>query len=440
MSLSGYLDHIPEIRYEGPESDNPFAYRYYDPDAEILGQPMREWLRCAVCFWHTFINLGSDPFGAPTRSWPWDREDEGVVDQARRRSDVLFDLLGKLDIDYYTFHDRDVAPEVEDLTQTNQNLHRVADHLEELQAGSGRRLLWGTSALFRHPRYAQGVATSPSPEVFAAGANQVKEMLDVTQRLGGGAYTMWFARDGFRTLLGTDYEREQAQMARWLEMIRDYARSIGFEGPLFIEPKPREPLKQEYAYDAAAVAAMLQSWGLDGDYQLNIENNHALLAGHKFAFELEFARTHGLLGSIDANRGDLLVGWDIDQFPIDPREAAMAWMVIFRKGGLAPGGLNFDAKLRRESTAVEDLVHAHRGGIDAWARGLRVAARIRREGKLDRMLAERYGAWDGELGQSIRNGEADLVSLQRHALEEGAPQEVPSGQQELWENVFERYF
>lgn len=440
MSLTHYFNAIPDIHYEGPDSDNPFAYRYYDPGHEILGKPMSEWMRCAVCYWHTLTHMGSDNFGAPTREWPWDKDTHDVIDRAIVRTNVLFDLVAKLGLEYYTFHDRDVAPEVESLRQTNANLHRVADHLAKIQEATNVRLLWGTSALFKHPRYAQGASTSPDPKIFAAAANQVKEMLDVTQQLGGGAFTMWAGRDGYQTLLNTDMEREQAQLVRWLEMVRDYARSIGFQGPLFLEPKPREPLKQQYDYDAAAVTALLRTHHLDRDYKLNIEANHAQLAGHEFAYELEYARINGMLGSVDANRGEPLLGWDVDEFPIDPQRTTMAWLAILKQGGLAPGGLNFDAKLRRESTAPEDLFHAHMAGIDAWARGLRIAARVTEDGEFERHRHDRYRGWDGELGRTILNGEADLADLQAHILAQENANPPPSAQQEYWQNRFRRYF
>jgi xylose isomerase len=439
MGFTSFLDPVPDVRYDGPESDDPFAYRYYDADAQILGRPMRAWMRSAVALWHALHENGQDPFGAATRTWPWDQQGGDVETQALRRADVAFDLVTKLGLDFYTLHDRDAAPEADDPTTSEQQLQRVVEHLADLQQASGIHLLWGSCMLFKQPRYAQGASTSPSPAVFAAAAAQVKTMLECNQRLGAGTFCLWGGRDGFQSLLNVDMELELECYARFLHLIRDHARSIGFDGPLLIEPKPREPRKHQYDFDAAHVVAFLRRFHLMQDFKLNIEGNHALLAGHEFAYEIEYARINGVLGNIDANRGDPLLGWDTDQFPIDHRACALCWLPVIQQGGLAPGGLNYDAKLRRESTAIGGLVHGHIGGVDTWARGLRMEARLIEDGSFKRWRDARYEGWQTGLGRRIRDGEEDLASLHELTLQQGWPEPPPSAAQERWEQAFTRF-
>lgn len=438
MTSKSVFESIPPVRYEGPESTHPFAYRWYDAEHLVLGRPMKEWMRNAVCWWHTFRGLGGDPFGPPTRSWPWDAGAGDELSKALRRADVAFEFFTRLGVTHYCFHDRDVAPDDDDLRVANKNLWTVVEHLKEQQDATGVGLLWGTSNLFSHPRYAQGAGTSPQLGVLAAAANQVKEMLDVSKHLGGANHIFWGGREGYQSLLNTDLRRELLHLGRFLGAAADYADSIGYTGALLIEPKPCEPTKHQYDFDAATVLGFLREHGLFDRFGLNIENNHATLAGHDFVHELAVASAAGKLGSIDANRGDVQNGWDTDQFPNDPRECALAWLVLLRQPeGLGRGGLNYDAKLRRESTAVEDLFHAHIGAIDAWARGLRLAAPLHASGALQDALAERYASFDSPLGRAFEEGRARLEDLQAHALQHGVPP-LPSGRQEALENLVGR--
>jgi len=438
MALTPYFDHIPDIVYEGPESDNPFAYKYYEPGLEVLGKTMEEWMRVAVCYWHTFRGTGADPFGPGTMVRPWE-DGSDSLDMALKRTEVAFDFIGKLGVPFYCFHDRDVAPEGDSLEETNANLRAVAKRFKELQQETGIKLLWGTANMFSHPRFNQGAATNPNPEIFAHCANSVKEMLEITHDLGGENYVFWGGREGYMSLLNLDMGRELEHLARFLHMAVDYAKEIGFTGQFLIEPKPCEPTKHQYDHDAATVIGFLRSHDLHEHFKLNIETNHATLAGHEFVHELEVARVNGMLGSIDANRGDLLNGWDTDQFPNDVRECTQAMLSIIKNQGLGSGGLNYDAKLRRDSLDVEDFFHAHIGGIDTFARGLRVAAAIVEDGKLPDMISDRYAAWDEGLGRDIEEGKHDLSSLARIAVENREPTPTASARQELFENVFNSY-
>ena len=438
-TLTPYFKQIPDIAYEGPDSDNPFAYKYYNPDEQILGKSMTDWLRFAVCYWHTFRGAGADPFGPGTMERPWEDGSDGL-DMALKRTEVVFDFIQKLGLPFYCFHDRDVAPEGATLKETNDNLWAVADRFKQLQQETGIKLLWGTANMFSHPRFNQGASTSPNPEIFAFCANSVKTALEVTKELGGANYVFWGGREGYMSLLNTDLGRETEHLARFLQMAVDYAKSIGFDGQFLIEPKPCEPTKHQYDYDVQTVIGFLRGHGLAEHFKFNIETNHATLAGHEFIHELEMARINGMLGSVDANRGDLLNGWDTDQFPNDVRETTQAMLSIIKNGGLGSGGLNFDAKLRRDSLDIEDYFHAHIGGIDTYARGLRIAARIIEDGKLEGMVRERYAAWDSGLGQEIEAGKHDFASLQELILAKDEPSRTPSARQELFENVFNAYF
>lgn len=438
MALTTWFKDIPDIAYEGPDSDNPFAYRYYNADEKILGKTMADWLRFAVCYWHTFRGTGADPFGPGTIRHPWE-DGTDSVDMALKRAEVVFDFISKLGLPFYCFHDRDVAPEGANVRETNKNLWAVAKRFKQLQKATGIELLWGTANMFSHPRFAQGASTSPNADVFAYCANSVKEMLDVTHFLGGANYVFWGGREGYNSLLNTDLAREEKHFAAFLRMAADYAKEIGFTGQFLIEPKPCEPTKHQYDYDSATVIGFLRKHKLLNKIKLNIEVNHATLAGHDFWHELEVARTNKALGSIDANRGDWINGWDTDQFPNDHREWTEGMISIIRQGGLNSGGLNFDAKLRRDSGSVEDMFHAHIGGVDTIARALRGAAKLVSEGKLDDVIAERYSTYDDGIGAKIEKGEVGFAELQKYILKKGDVTPTPSARQEHCENLFNRY-
>jgi xylose isomerase len=438
MALTPYFDHIPTIRYEGPDSDNPFAFRWYDAKAKVLGRPMKDWMRNAVCYWHTFRGTGGDPFGPGTIRRPWE-DGTDSLDMALKRTEVMFDFATKLGVSFYCFHDRDVAPEGDDLAQTNANLWTVAKRLKELQDATGVKLLWGTANLFSHPRFSQGASTSPNADVFAYCANAVKEAIDVTKFLGGENYVFWGGREGYASLLNTDMGRESRHAAAFFRMAVDYAQSVKFKGQFLIEPKPCEPSKHQYDFDSATVLGFLARNGLLDHFKLNIEQNHATLAGHEFCHELALAASVGKLGSVDANRGDLMNGWDTDQFPNDYRECAQAWLYIHQAGGLGTGGLNYDAKVRRDSTDVEDMYFAHICGIDTWARGLRIAERIIKDGALAKAVKTRYASYDKGIGADIEKGRTDFRKLQAYILGKGEAAPNPSARQELLESVFNRY-
>lgn len=425
--------HIREIAYEGPQSKNLLAFRWYNEDEVIDGRTMKEHLRFSVAFWHTFRGQGADPFGAATMIRPWD-DGSDSLENAQRRVRVAFEFMEKLGVPYYTFHDRDVAPEGATLAQSNKSLDAVAAVLQEEQARTGIKLLWGTANLFSHARYLHGAATSCNAEVFAYAAAQVKKCLEVTMALGGENYVFWGGREGYQTLLNTDMKRELDHLGRFMHMAADYAKEIGFRGQLLIEPKPREPMKHQYDFDAAACINFLRAYGLLGRVRLNIEANHATLAGHTMMHELDAAAAQGVLGSIDANTGDPLLGWDTDQFPTSHYLTTEVMLVLLKYGGIAPGGLNFDAKVRRESFDPLDLFYAHISGMDAFARGLKIAARIRADGRLDEFVKQRYRSWDEELGRKIELGEANLQLLEAHALQSQPPINE-SGRQEMLEHL-----
>ncbi len=428
---------IDRVEYEGPESDHPFAYRFYNRDRIVLGKRMEDHLRFAVCYWHTFCWAGADMFGADVFERPWFGSGE-PMQLAARKTEVAFEFFAKLGAPFFTFHDRDVAPEGVTLAESNANLDRIADQIAAAMAQTGVQLLWGTANLFSHPRYAAGAATNPDPEVFAYAAAQVKQALEVTHRLGGANYVLWGGREGYDTLLNTDLRRETAQLGRFMQLVVEHKHKIGFGGTILIEPKPMEPTKHQYDRDAAAVHAFLRSFGLERDIKLNIEVNHATLAGHSFQHELAYAAAHDLLGSVDINRGDPQLGWDTDQFPNSADEAALALYVILQAGGLTTGGFNFDAKLRRQSMAPEDLFHAHVGGVDTLARGLLHAARLIEDQRLAAHVAERYAGWDGELGRAILKGQHSLADLAALVDARGLDPRPRSGRQEMLENLVAR--
>ena len=434
-----YFPDVPErISYEGPGSKAPFAFKHYDADAIVEGRTMKDWLRFSVCYWHTFRATGVDPFGSATLDRPWD-DGSDSLDNAKKRVDVAFDFISRLGVPYYCFHDRDVAPDGATLSEANANLDAIAAHLKEAQDRTGIKLLWGTANLFSHPRYLHGAATSCNADVFAYAAAQVKKAIEVTHALGGENYVFWGGREGYMNLYNTDMKRELDHLARFMHMANDHAKSIGFDGQFLFEPKPKEPTKHQYDYDAAACLNFIRSYGLEDVVKLNIEANHATLAGHTMMHELEYASIQGYLGSIDANTGDLLLGWDTDQFPTDLYLATQTMLVIMKQGGIAPGGTNFDAKVRRESFDPVDLFHAHIGGMDAFARGLKIAAKIREDGVLTDFVKNRYASYDSGIGAKVEDGSIGFADLEAYMLEKGEAATNASGRQEMLENIVNEY-
>lgn len=437
MSNSVFAD-IEPIPYEGPDSDNLLAFRHYEADREIFGKTMAEHLRCAVCYWHTFCWPGNDPFGQGTFQRPW-FEGEDEIEMAEQKLDAAFEFFSKLGQPFFCFHDRDVAPEGATLRESNDLLDRIAEKISAKMEEAGTRLLWGTAKLFDHPRYMSGAATNPDPEVFAYAAGQVKHCLEVTQRLGGVNYVLWGGREGYETLLNTDMKRELDQLGRFMNMVVEHKHKIGFEGTLLIEPKPCEPTKHQYDYDAAALHAFLQKYDLLGEIRLNIEANHATLAGHTFQHEIEYALANDLFGSVDINRGDPLLGWDTDQFPTDVYDVTLALYIFLQAGGFDTGGFNFDAKLRRQSIDPVDLFHAHIGGMDTLARGLVNATKLIEDNTIKQFVSERYAAWDVGVGKSILDGTESLETLSNRVVENEIEPEPRSGRQEMLENVLNRF-
>jgi xylose isomerase len=436
--MPDFFPDVPRIKYEGPQSKNPLAFKHYNPDEVVEGQKLKDLLRFSVCYWHTFRGTGTDPFGAATLLRPWD-DGSTSVENALKRVDVAFEFITKLGAPFYCFHDRDVAPEGTSLRETNRNLDAVAKKLKEKQGETGVKLLWGTANLFSHPRYMHGAATTCNADVFAFAAAQVKKAIEVTHELGGVNYVFWGGREGYHNLYNTDMQRELDHFARFMHLAHDHAKSIGFKGQFLFEPKPKEPTKHQYDFDAAACINFIRANGLEQVVKLNIETNHATLAGHTMMHELEYARIQGYLGSIDANTGDLLLGWDTDQFPTDIYLTTQCMLVILKQKGLAPGGVNFDAKVRRESFEPVDLFHAHIGGMDAFARGTKIAARIRKDGVLDKFVQQRYRSWDEGIGKQIESGKATFASLEQYMLEKGEAAKNESGRQEYLENVINDY-
>lgn len=429
---------IERIPYEGPESKNPLAFRYYNADEMVEGRTMRDHLRFSVVYWHTFRGQGSDPFGPGTALRPWEDETDSV-ENAQNRVRVAFEFMEKLGAPYYAFHDRDIAPEGASLSESNKNLDAIVAVLKEEQQRTGIKLLWGTANMFSNPRFMHGAATSPNSEVFAFAAAQVKKAMEVTHELGGEGYTFWGGREGYQNLWNTNMKRELDHLAQFLHMAVDYAKEIGFTGQFYIEPKPKEPTKHQYDSDAAACLNFLRQYDLLDYLKLNLETNHATLAGHTMQHELEVAGSAGALGSIDANTGDLLLGWDTDQFPTDIYLTSQCMYSILKYGGLTTGGVNFDAKVRRESFEPIDLFYAHIGGMDAFARGLKIAAAMRADGRLEQLLEDRYSSWDSGLGAEIETGKHDFASLEKLMLEKGEATKNQSGRQEMIENLINTY-
>src|SRR3954466_5197865 len=417
---------IQKIKYEGPQSKNPLAFRWYNEAEVVEGKSMKEQLRFAVVYWHTFRGTGSDPFGSATMVRPWD-DGSDSVENAQRRARVAFEFIEKVGAPFYAFRDRDVAPEGKTIAESNKNFDAVVKVLKDEQQRTGIKLLWGTANMFSHPRYMHGAATTCNADVFAYAASQVKKCLEVTLELGGENYVFWGGREGYTTLLNTDMKRELDHLAKFFHLAVDYKKKIGFGGQLLIEPKPKEPTTHQYDFDAAACLNFLRQYDLTGSFKLNLETNHATLAGHSMLHEMIVASGAGLLGSVDANRGDLLLGWDTDQFPTDLYLTTSIMLVILEQGGLAPGGLNFDAKVRRESFEPVDLFHAHIGGMDAFARGLKVAAKIRAEGVMKDFIKKRYASWDSGIGAQIEQGKAGFEDLEKYMLDKGNPEKNVSG-------------
>jgi xylose isomerase len=429
---------IKKIAYEGPQSRNPLAFKYYNEDEKIEGKTMKDHLRFSVVYWHTFRNPLADPFGVGTALRPWDDGTDSVKN-AQNRARVAFEFMEKLGAPYYAFHDRDVAPEGSSLAASNRSLDAVAKVLKEEQDRTGIKLLWGTACLFAHPRYMHGAATSCNADVFAYAAAQVKKAMEVTKQLGGEGYTFWGGREGYSTLWNTQLKREMDHLGAFLHMAVEHKKKIGFKGQFYIEPKPKEPTKHQYDSDAAACLNFLRQYDLMDHFKLNLETNHATLAGHTMQHELEVASAAGALGSIDANTGDVMLGWDTDQFPTDIYLTTQCMLSILNHGGLAPGGVNFDAKVRRESFEPVDLFHAHIGGMDAFARGLRIAAAIRADGRLKSFVEDRYSSWDSGVGAKIEAGKSSFRDLEKYILGKSKIAANQSGRQEYLENLINEF-
>jgi xylose isomerase len=429
---------VEKIQYEGPKSKNPLAFKHYHAEEIVAGKSMREHLRFAVVYWHTFRGTGSDPFGAGTMIRPWDDGTQSVKN-AQNRVHAAFEFIDKLGAPYYCWHDRDVAPEGGSLAETNKNFDAVAKVVKEEQKRTGVKLLWGTANAFSHPRYAHGASTSCNADVFAYAAAQVKKAMEITHELGGEGYTFWGGREGYQTLLNTDMKREQEHLAKFLHMAVDYKKKIGFKGQFYIEPKPKEPTKHQYDSDAAACLNFLREYDLLTHFKLNIETNHATLAGHTMQHELEVAGAAGALGSIDANTGDELLGWDTDQFPTNVYLTTYTMLSVLKYGGFKTGGVNFDAKVRRESFEPIDLFHAHIGGMDAFARGLKIATAIRKDGRLANFVKQRYSSWDTGIGAKIESGKSSFADLEAYMLKRGDATPNTSGRQEFLENLINEF-
>lgn len=432
-----YYKGIGKIAFEGKESDNPLSYKYYNPDQLVAGKSMREHLKFAVAYWHSFCGTGADPFGPGTLVHPWDLPSDPMK-AAVAKADAAFEFIGKMGFDYFCFHDYDLIREGDSLKESEDRLAGIVEYLKKKMRETGIKLLWGTANCFSNPRYMNGAATNPDFEVVARAGAQIKLALDATIALNGENYVFWGGREGYMSLLNTDIKRELDHMGRFLGMARDYARNAGFKGTFFIEPKPMEPMKHQYDFDAATVIGFLHQYGLEKDFKLNIEVNHATLASHSFAHELEVAASRGMLGSIDANRGDYQNGWDTDQFPNNITEVTEAMLVLLQAGGFTSGGINFDAKLRRNSTDSEDIFHAHIGGADTFARALLIADRIISSSPYLELRKERYHSFDHSRGKAFEEGQLSLGDLYHIALE-GEEPELRSGRQELFENIIAQY-
>jgi len=437
-SESRYFSFAQPIRFGGEgfvsHEGEPMAYRWYDKDRLVLGRRMEEQLRFAACYWHSFVGSGTDPFGDTTFARPWHASGDPMR-LALHKADVAFEMFQVLDVPFFTFHDRDIAPEGATLAESNDNVRCVADVFQRKMEQTGVRLLWGTANLFSHPRYMAGAATNPDPDVFAYAAAQVRNALEVTHRLGGANYVLWGGREGYETLLNTELRRELEQLGRFMSMVVEHKHKIGFKGQILIEPKPAEPTKHQYDYDVAAVHGFLCSYGLEREVKVNIEQNHALLAGHTFEHEIALAQALGIFGSLDMNRGDEMLGWDTDQFPNNVQQVALALYQVLLGGGIGVGGLNFDAKLRRQSIDPDDLVWAHAGAMDVCARALLIAEKMIVDGSLQRHVEQRYAGWNGERGRAIMEGRVSLQDLAGDVDQRGVDPQPRSARQERLEHL-----
>jgi xylose isomerase len=432
--MTDFFKGIPTITYEGPDSDNDFAFRHYNPDEVVMGKTLKDHLRFAAAYWHSFAWPGGDPFGGQTFDRPWFGDS---MDAAKMKADAAFEMFQILNVPYFCFHDADVRPEGNSFAENTRNLEEIVDYFAAKMEATGVKLLWGTANLFSHRRFMAGAATNPDPDVFAFSAATIKTCMDATMKLGGENYVLWGGREGYETLLNTDMGRERAQAGRMLQMVVDYKHKMGFKGAILIEPKPQEPTKHQYDYDVATVYGFLKEFGLEGEVKMNIEQGHAILAGHSFEHELAMARELGIFGSIDMNRNDYQSGWDTDQFPNNVPEMALAYYEVLRAGGFTTGGTNFDAKLRRQSLDAEDLILAHVGGMDACAAGLKAAAAMLEDGKLESARDARYAGWDTEAGHALLA--SDLAAITAKVMAEGINPAPRSGRQERLENLVNRY-
>ncbi len=440
MALIGnkeYFKGIGEIKFEGKDSDNPLAYKYYNPEQVIAGKTMREHFKFAVAYWHTFCGVGADPFGPGTQNFPWDQSSDAIT-AAKEKADAAFEFITKMGFDYFCFHDFDLVREAGTFVESEKRLSTIVEYIKEKKKASRVKLLWGTANCFSNPRYMNGAATNPDFNVLARAGGQVKLALDATIALHGENYVFWGGREGYMSLLNTNMKRELDHMGSFLALARDYARGQGFTGTFFIEPKPMEPMKHQYDFDAATVIGFLHQYGLQSDFKLNLEVNHATLASHTMQHEMEIAASHGMLGSIDANRGDYQNGWDTDQFPNNINEVTEAMLVFLKAGGLKGGGINFDAKLRRNSTDMEDVFLAHIGGADIFARALLIADKIIGSSPYDVLRKKRYSSFDSGKGAAFERGELDLKNLYEIAIDNGELK-LQSGKQELFENIINQY-
>ena len=436
--MSSYFRDIPKIKFGGKDDSNPLSFKYYNEDQIILGKPMKEHLRFATCYWHTFTWPGLDPFGGPTFERPWMKGDS-PIQMAELKLEEAFDFFTKITTPYFCFHDRDVSPEGQSYSETQKNFHHIVDLMEKKINHTGVKLLWGTANAFSHKRYMGGASTNPDPEVFAYAAAQVKDCMEATMQLGGENYVLWGGREGYETILNTDMKIEMDNLARFLELVVNHKHKIGFKGQILLEPKPHEPTKHQYDFDSASCIALIRKAGLENEIHLNIEVNHATLSGHNFEHEISYAIANNALGSIDINRGDTLLGWDTDQFPNNPADLLMAFYHIYSNGGFKQGGLNFDAKIRRQSTDPEDLFYAHIGGMDVAARTLLAVEKMINDKKISGYIQNRYKDWNAELGNFIHDKNASLESVAARVIDGNLDPKPRSGNQELLENMINKY-
>lgn len=436
--MNDFFPNVDSIKFEGPESNNPLAFRHYNPDQMVMGKSMKDHLRFAACYWHNFVWPGSDVFGNGTFDRPWQKAGS-EMELAMMKADVAFEFYKKLNVPFYCFHDVDVAPEGNSIKEYVNNFARMVDKLEAKQQESGVKLLWGTANAFSNPRYMAGAGTNPDPKVFAYAATQIFNAMNATQRLGGENYVLWGGREGYETLLNTDLRQEREQLGRLMQMVVEHKHKVGFKGTILIEPKPQEPTKHQYDYDTATVYGFLKQFGLENEVKVNIEANHATLAGHSFQHEIATATSLGIFGSVDANRGDPQLGWDTDQFPNSVEENTLVMYEILKSGGFTTGGLNFDARLRRPSIDPEDLFYGHIGGMDTMALALKKAARMLEDDKLGKNIAQRYAGWNEPLGKAILSGDHNLETLAKYAVDNDIQPQRESGKQEYLENVVNHY-